>query len=65
MLKFKNEGILIKRNSKIICSYHTLHARIFPVRHKALRTRCAHAYEHPRDFSGLATYLDDSILYFD
>ena len=50
MLKFKNVGILIKRNSKIICSYHTLRARTFRVRHKALRTRCAQAYKRPRDF---------------
>ena len=50
MLKFKNVGILIKRNSKIICSYHTLSAPTFRVRHKALRTRCAQAYKRPRDF---------------
>ena len=50
MLKFKNIGILIKRNSKIICSYDTLRAHTFRARHKSLRARYAPDYKCARNF---------------
>ena len=50
MLKLKNIGIFIKRNSKIICSYDRLHSRTFHARAKLFRARYAHAYERVRNF---------------
>ena len=50
MLKCKNIGVLIKRNSKIICSYDMLCAHTFCARCKSLRAHYAHLYERARNF---------------
>ena len=50
MLKFKNVGILINWNLKIICSYDKLRARKFGARRRSLRARYAHAYERALKF---------------
>ena len=44
LLNCKNVGLLIKRNSKIICLYDMLRARTFRARRKSLLARNAHAY---------------------
>ena len=51
MLKCKSIGILlIKKNSKIICSYDMLHARTFLACRKFLGARYAHVDERGRIF---------------
>ena len=46
MLICKNRGILVKRNSKLICLYVMLRARTFHVRRKCLVA----SYEHAHNF---------------
>ena len=46
MLMCKNRGILVKRNSKIICLYVMLRARTFRVRRKSLGA----SYKHTHNF---------------
>ena len=50
MLKSKNLGKLIKRNSKMVCSRNMLRARTFCACRKFLRARCAHVYKRARNF---------------
>ena len=50
MVKCKNTGKLIKRNSKIISLHVMLPAHMFRVHRGSLRTRYAHAYESARIF---------------
>ena len=50
MLKCRNIGILVKQNSKIICSYDLVHARSLRMRRKSLRARFAHPYERAGNF---------------
>ena len=50
MLEYKNTGILIKKNSKMISSYDMLRPRLFRARRKFLRARYTHAYQRPRNF---------------
>ena len=50
MLKCKNIGISIKRNSKNLCLHDILRARTFRARRKFLQARYVHAYECTRNF---------------
>ena len=50
MLKCKNIGISIKRNSKVICSYDMLRARTFRASRKSLRAHYVHTYERASNF---------------
>ena len=50
MLKLKNVGRLIKRNTKIISSYERLSARTVPASHISQGARYAHNYESAPNF---------------
>ena len=50
MLKFKNVGILINLNPKIIFSYDKLRARTFGARRRSLRAHYTYAYKFALKF---------------